>query len=153
MPDASPSSVGLEQSGRRQSGDNDRSVVVPVVEEMPLVEKREVETGRVRITKRVTEHEETVDEPLLREEVSVERFSIDTIIEGPAPSPRQEGETTIIPVVEEVLVVERRLRLKEEIHITRRRLTVHQPAQVTLRREEVVIEHEDLAHPSDGIGA
>jgi stress response protein YsnF len=37
-----------------------------------------------------------------------------------APEIRTESDVTILPVVEEVLVVEKRLVLKEELHIRRR---------------------------------
>lgn len=37
-----------------------------------------------------------------------------------APEIRTEGDVTIVPVLEEVLVVEKRLVLKEELHIRRR---------------------------------
>jgi hypothetical protein len=43
----------------------------------------------------------------------------------------------IIPVLEEVLVVEKRLRVKEEVHITRVRKEVHTPTHVTVREETV----------------
>jgi stress response protein YsnF len=56
----------------------------------------------------------------------------------------------IVPILEEVLVVEKRLMLKEELHISRRRVEVHKPQHITLRSEEVIIEripHE--AHTSN----
>jgi stress response protein YsnF len=46
----------------------------------------------------------------------------------------------IVPILEEVLVVEKRLMVKEEIHITKQRVEKHAPQRVTLRREEAVIE-------------
>ena len=55
---------------------------------------------------------------------------------------RQEGETTIYPVVEEVLVVEKRLRLVEEVHVTRRRATRQVREEVSLRHEEILVEHD-----------
>jgi stress response protein YsnF len=47
----------------------------------------------------------------------------------------------IIPLLEEVLVVEKRLPLKEELHLTKRRVETHKPQRVRLRREKAVIEH------------
>ena len=49
----------------------------------------------------------------------------------------------IVPIMEEVLVIEKRLILKEELHIHKRRVETHQPQQVTLRREEVRVERLD----------
>jgi uncharacterized protein (TIGR02271 family) len=125
-----------------------QSRVLPVIVEELDVQKRPRETGRVRITKRVHAQEVLVDEPLLRQEVVIEHVPINRFVEGPV-SMRSEGDTVIIPLLEEVLVVEKRLLLKEELHLTKRRVETHQPQQVTLRREEAAIErletepHED----------
>jgi len=114
-------------------------VVVPVVAEEMAVSKRKVETGRVRVHKTVRTTEQVVDEPLLREEVAVERVPIGRVIEAPVES-RQEGDTLIVPILEEVLVVEKRLMLKEELRITRRRVEHRSAQTVTLRSEEATIE-------------
>jgi uncharacterized protein (TIGR02271 family) len=115
-----------------------RQAVVPVIAEEIKVGKRTVESGRVQITKRVEEREEVVDQPLLKEEVEVQRVPINRPIEAPATI-REEGDVTIIPVMEEVVVVERRLILKEELHIRRKRTQVRQPQRITLRSERAEI--------------
>jgi len=116
------------------------SRVIPVIREQVSVTRREVERGGVRVNKRVEEHEEIVEQPTYREEVTVERVALGRTIET-ATAPRQEGDTLIIPVFEEMLVVEKRLVLKEEIHITRRRIEETQQARVVLREEHVDIEN------------
>jgi uncharacterized protein (TIGR02271 family) len=126
------------------------AAVVPVIEEELRVGKRVVETGRVRIHKTVREHEEVVDEPLMREEYDIERVPVDEFVDGPV-GPRQEGDTLIVPVLEEVLVVEKRLVVREELRITRRRTEEREPHSVTLRSEEVSVERTD-ADESDGGG-
>jgi len=118
---------------------DDGTVTVPLMEETLNITKREVVTGGVRLIKKVTEREETVDLPLLRADVQVERVPIGRIV-AEAPASRQEGDTLIVPIMEEVLVVEKRLMLKEEVRITRTQTEVHQPQAVTLRTEEAVIE-------------
>ena len=115
------------------------TVTVPLMAESLRVTKQEVVTGGVRLTKRVTEREETVDEPLLRSDVRVERVPINRVVTE-APQARQEGDTLVVPILEEVLVVEKRLMLKEEVRITRTQTEVHQPQAVTLRTEEAVLE-------------
>jgi uncharacterized protein (TIGR02271 family) len=117
-------------------------LVLPVLAEALDVRTRPVETGRVRIHKTVQAREVLVDEPLLREEVIIERVPVNRVVEGPIPV-RYEGDTMILSLLEEVLVVETRLLLKEELHLTKRRTETHQPACVTLRREEVTIERVD----------
>ena len=115
------------------------SVIIPVMEERLKVGKREREMGRVRLTKTVREERETIDEPLTREHVEVERVAVNRPIEGPVES-HYDGDTLVIPVLEEVLYVEKRLMLKEELHITRRRVEERHPEEVTLRKEEVRVE-------------
>jgi len=55
---------------------------------------------------------------------------------------RYEGDTMIIPILEEVLVVEKRLLLREEIRITRRQSVVRDPQEYILRREEATVSHD-----------
>ena len=121
------------------SGGNGEEVVVPVIAETASVQKRTVETGRVRVTKSVSEREELIDEPLLRQDVEVSRTTVGRTFPE-APAVRYEGETIIVPVIEEVLVVEKRYLLKEEIRISRRETETHQPQRVTLRNEDVAVE-------------
>jgi uncharacterized protein (TIGR02271 family) len=98
-----------------------------------------VETGRVRVRKLVQEHSEQIDTPVLREEVQVERVPRNQILDQPA-AVRYEGEVMIIPVMEEVLVIEKRLMLREEVHITKQRSRTSESREIPLRREEVVVE-------------
>jgi uncharacterized protein (TIGR02271 family) len=131
--------AGLEFSYRGDRPGNDTMLVVPMIAEELAVQKRVVETGKVRITKVVQEREAVVDEPLFGEEVEVERVPIERVVEGPVPV-RYEDNTVIVSILEEVLVVEKRLMLKEELHIRKRRIETHQPQQVMLRHEEARIE-------------
>lgn len=121
---------------------------VPVVEEVLTVDKRTVQTGVTRIVKRVHEREEVIDHPLLQEKAEVERVPVNRFVETTVPVREQDG-TTIIPILEEVLVVEKRLLLKEELHIRTVAETVHRPRTVTLRSEEVEIESIDTPEPAE----
>lgn len=124
-------------------------VVVPVVVEELSVGTRVVDTGVVRLRKVVHERVEVVDTALLRETVHVERVAVNRFVEGPV-APREEDGVWIIPVLEEVLVVEKRLVLREELRVTRRREPMPPaPQRVTLRREEVVVEREGAPVPPD----
>lgn len=129
------------------------TLVVPKMEESVRVEVREVETGGVRVHKTVDERPHQIDEQLLHEEVDVKHVPIDKIVAlSDAPQARQEGDTWIVPILEEVLVVEKRCRIKEEIHITRSQRTERHVETVVLRSEEVTIERfgqsPDLANQS-----
>jgi uncharacterized protein (TIGR02271 family) len=125
----------------------DAPLVIPVVAEELLVEKRRVIRGTVRVHTRVETREEVVDEPLLHEEVIVEHVPVNALVEGEAPLPHYEQEVFVIPILEEVLVVQKRLFLKEEVRVTRRRTMISKPQQVTLRREVVEVERVAPSEP------
>jgi uncharacterized protein (TIGR02271 family) len=135
-PSADTKITELDEALRRNGG---AATVVPVIAEELPVERRAVETGRVRVTKLVHEQQQVVDEPSVNEEVVVERVPMNRYVDGPV-QPRQEGDTLVVPVLEEVVVVERRLMLKEEVRITKRKTESRNPQTVTLRREDVKID-------------
>jgi len=113
--------------------------VIPVVREELRVETRPVKRGGVRVHKRVVEREEMVDEAVAEERVEVERVSVGRLVDAPE-SARTEGDTIIIPLYEEVLVVEKRLMLTEEVRVTKTRTERREQQPVRLRHEEVTIE-------------
>ncbi len=114
--------------------------VIPIVEEKAHLEKREVTTGKVRVHTRVDVVQETVRASLEEEIVEVTRVPINREIDH-APEVRTENGVTIIPVVEEVLVVEKRLVLKEELHIRRNVRTEDVEIPVELRKQRAEVEH------------
>jgi len=119
-----------------------KRVVIPVVQETVEFEKHTRPTGVVHVHRRVHEEVENIDEPLESVEVEVERIPVGRWIDGPIAE-RQEGDTTIIPVIEEVPVVVMRLRLVEEVRVTRRRVTRRYRDRVNVRRTEVAVEREE----------
>jgi uncharacterized protein (TIGR02271 family) len=128
--------------------DGDR-LTLPVIEESLEVGKRVVARGGYRLTKHVDARVETVDELLRNHRVEIERIPINAPLgSDDLPEPRYEGDTLVVPVIEEVIVTEKRLVLTEEIRITRVAGTHRRPQQVTLRRERVEIER--LEPTSDG---
>jgi len=127
----------------------DAAITVPVHEERLHVETHEVDTGRgVRVHKHVAEQPETVRQELWHEQIDVERVPLDSVV-AVLPQVRHEGDTMIVPVVEEVLVVEKRYRIKEEVHIRRRRTAEMHEATVPLKSEELTIERFDNATQPD----
>jgi len=125
--------------------DQQEPLVVPVYQEEAWVEKRIVDTGRgVRIHKTVAELPCRIDERLQRDEVEVTHVPVDRIVAlDQAPATRYEGDTLVVPILEEVLVVERRLRIKEELRITRHRREEHHAETVLLKSEQVSVERFD----------
>ncbi|GEO13745.1 YsnF/AvaK domain-containing protein [Microvirga aerophila] len=120
--------------------------IIPLVEETTTVGKRQVVTGRMRVQTVTDTVDELAHADVRRETVEVTRVPIDKAVET-APEIRTDGDVTIIPVLEEVLMVEKRLVLKEELHIRRRvgQETVEVP--VTLRKQRAIIERTDPADP------
>ena len=118
-----------------------------------VVAKEAIETGRLRVTKQTHTREAVVDENLLSERAEIETIPIGKqVLE--IPSIRQEGETTIIPIMEEVLHTERRLILKEEVRITRRRTTEQFHDRVTLRYQEAVVTRvQSVSEAVDNVSA
>ena len=112
------------------------SRTIPVIEETAHVAKEVVETGRVVIRKTVHHETRTVDVPTQAEQVHVERVAINQVVTTP-PEVRYEGDTMIIPVLREEVVVTTRIVLVEELHVRKQTLTVSHPQAVELRREEV----------------
>ena len=127
------------QSPNTMVGQLVESTLVPVIEEQLQVGTQRVQTGVVRIVKHVTEEVQTVSLPTTREDVIVDRVAIYQYVETP-PAVRYEGDTTIIPVLREVLVTEKKLLLVEEVHITKRRTTDQDAQEFTLLKEEVTVE-------------
>jgi uncharacterized protein (TIGR02271 family) len=120
-----------------------RSGTIPLAEERIAVTKRVTETGKVRI-RTVVDHEHVlVSEQLSRENIVVERIEINQDVAA-APQVRQEGDLLIIPVVEEYVFTEKRLRLKEELHVRTVRSVEHLAETVPVRRMRAVVEREDL---------
>lgn len=115
---------------------------IPVIHEHLQIDKELIETGKVRISKTVHEHEETVDIPLMSEEVSVERIPFNEYLENTTPSVRYEGETMIIPIIKEVLFIEKRMMLVEEVRVTKKQNQTTETQKVTLRREEINVSRE-----------
>ncbi len=128
--------------------DTGDSAVLPLVEEALRVGKRRVETGRVRVSVATETEERLLRETLRTERAEVERVPVGReLAEGePAPSVRREEDgTVVVPVLEEILVVERRLVLREEVRL--RLVAAEEPVEqpVTLRRQRAVVER---LHPS-----
>ena len=117
--------------------------VVPLVAEVPRVDTRVVETGRVRVSTSTRSWDESFDVDLTREGVEVERVPVGREVDGPVEI-RQEGDVTIVPVLEEVLVVRKQLVLKEEVRVRRLRERRSETHTVNLRYQEPVVERSGV---------
>jgi uncharacterized protein (TIGR02271 family) len=117
--------------------------VIPLYEETVSVGKRPVERGRVRVDVRVAEREQTLQQTLERRDVEVERVAINRVVES-APETRREGDVLIIPVVEEEVVMVKRLVLREEIHVRERTTQRTEQFTVNVRSEKAEISRDGI---------
>jgi stress response protein YsnF len=116
---------------------------IPIIQEEAHVTRRVVETEHVRVQTSLVEENVVVRDDLRREHVEVTRVSVDREV-AEAPSIRTEGDVTIVPVLEERLVIEKRLFLVEELHV--RRTVAHEAVELpaTLRRTHVAVDRTQL---------
>ncbi len=122
-------------------------IVLPLHAEEVAVAKRRIVTGSVRISTVTREREQLVDEFLAREDVEIERRPVGKEVSR-VPAVRHAGNTIIIPVVEEVLVVSRRLVVKEEIRVRRVQRKERSQQRVLLRKQELTVSR----HPAPSRG-
>ena len=116
--------------------------VIPLVEETVRVDRRQTVSRKVRVRTEVDSVEQVVRETLTDETVEVRSVPIDRRVEQ-VPEIRTENGVTILPIVEERLVIEKQLFLKEELHIRRDVKTETVEVPVTLRSERAVVERFD----------
>ncbi len=117
-------------------------LTVPVIEERLEVGKRTVELGSLEINKTIEEVQDSRRLPLSFDQLDVEHVAVNRPLDAPL-EPRYEGDVLIIPVMEEVLVVEKRLMLKEEVRVSKRQVTRVQQVNETLRREHIQLVSPD----------
>jgi uncharacterized protein (TIGR02271 family) len=140
----------IPTSDRAATVRRDAVETVPVLAETARVEKRVVETGRAVIHKSVSERDEVINALLARNDVSVERVPVDQVVTE-VPVARQDGDVWVIPVMEERLVIEKQLVLKEELRI--RTTTRHEAVQQTVRLREEHVDIEATDQPPAEPGA
>jgi uncharacterized protein (TIGR02271 family) len=124
---------------------------VPLIEEQLTARKTNRKAGELVLTREVKEQVQTVPVDLNYEEVQVERVVVNRPLpRGRRPIPRQEGDTLIVPIVEEEIVVSKRLIVREEVRITKRRLERHEEVSDTVRKQELHIQSlGDVKQTSD----
>jgi stress response protein YsnF len=115
---------------------------IPIVEEKPDITKRQVVVGRVKVKTVTHAVDEMASQELISQGIEIERVPIEVYIEHgtPVPTTRVEGNVTIIPVLEEVMIVERKLLWKEDVRIIHNETRETAEFPVTLRKQRAIIE-------------
>ena len=119
----------------RGSEDQER---IELREEELRVEKERVEAGEVRLRKEVVEEQKTIDVPVTREEVVVEKRSVSG--RRPAEGKIGDDEEISIPVMEEEVRVEKTPVVREEVSLKKRQVQETQEVSDTVRREEAWVD-------------
>jgi stress response protein YsnF len=115
---------------------------IPLHVEEISVSRHEIKKAKIQVALVTGTREQLIDEELTHVRVEIERVPIDRTVEV-APPTRQEGDITIIPIVEEIVVVERRLVLKEEVRVRRVSTKEQHQETVVLRQQEAVVTREE----------
>jgi stress response protein YsnF len=121
----------------------DRDVVIPVVQEEVSVDAMPVVTGGVRVTKRVESQNQVIEQQLRTTRADVKRVKTNRVVDGPQQPAQRSGNTLIIPVVSEVLHIEKRWVVTEEIHIAQREEVENFQETVPVNYELADIERVD----------
>lgn len=121
---------------------------IPIVQEEAHLIKRAGATERVTVRTVPEEHQVVLRDQIERAQVEVTRVPVNREV-AEAPPIRTEGDLTVVPVLEERVVVEKRLFLVEELHL--RRITVTEQVEIpaTVRRMRVEIDREQVNQQED----
>lgn len=119
---------------------NDDKRTIPLYEEQLEIDKVQAITDRVQVSTHVDEHAVLIEDTVERGKLTIERIAVDRAVTE-APEPRQEGDTLIVSLVEERLVVEKRLFVIEELRITRTSTTEHVAIPETVRTMRATAAH------------
>ncbi|MGC2658098.1 MAG: YsnF/AvaK domain-containing protein [Bryobacteraceae bacterium] len=118
---------------------DDHVTVIPVVAERLSAEAAPVQTGAVRVTKRVIGEDQVVEQQLRKEHAEIKRIRVNRPVDGPQ-EPYRSGNTLIIPVMAEVIQIEKRLVVAEEIHITKYEDLETVTQDITVSHEEAEVQ-------------
>ena len=145
-PSASPDNPVQGSSGAAQSV-GEESGVLRLFAEDATVARQVVETGRVRVAKVTRTRDHLIDESLARTRFEVNTVPIGRVIDA-VPPIKEDGDLTIVPIVEETVVVERRLMLKEELHIRRVQTSERYQQTVKLRYQTAEVTRTPAQTPA-----
>ena len=118
-------------------------------EEQLHVRKQPVETGEVKIRKEVHTEHKTIDVPVEREEVVIERRAA-----GGQPTREgiQAGEEIRVPIREEQVKVEKQTVAKEQVSVGKRKVHETERVEGDVRKEDIKVETEGNARVRDNRG-
>ena len=117
---------------------NSNAEKMQVCQEELKIKKRRIPVKKLSIRKRTKYTDFKSEIPLVSEQLSYTEVPFNTEVEQ-IPEVRQEGDTTIIPVIKEIPIISKKIVLIKEIHITRSQSLSTETIEAKLRSEEVEI--------------
>jgi len=136
--DTTAQTAGYAQTGQATDYDT-AGQKVQLKEEQLYAQKQQAQAGEVGLHKDVVTEEKSIDVPVSREEVYIERHPVSGTT--PADSPiGEQDETYRIPVREEQVQVTKQPVVKEEINVGKRVVQDNQQVSDTVRREEARVD-------------
>ncbi len=130
---------GQPMKGDMKSASTEGARALQLREEELVARKRTVETGKVGLHTEVVSEQQTLDVPVSREEVTIERHPVDR---RPSDQPIGENETISVPVHEEQVSVDKQSVVYEEVKVGKRSVDETQHVSETVRREEAVVDKD-----------
>ena len=121
-------------------------MTVGLHQEYLTAKTREVVTGIAQVRTSVVTENEEISVPVSREFVEVDRVVVDDREVDEVPAPYWDGDTFVVPVVEEEIVVVKRLVVREEVRVTRHRRTKNVVVDGEVRRQRVDVVQVDPHH-------
>ncbi len=148
--DQSSQLLEREYAGSGYMADQSSERVLELREEQLEVGKDRFQSGEVNLRKEVITEMKTVEIPVTREEIVIERRALDGVARDGEISARNFGETEEIriPVSEEHIRVEKKVVPREEVRISKQRITETETVSEEVRREEARIESEGRVNVS-----
>jgi uncharacterized protein (TIGR02271 family) len=141
--DKSKHNKGLNWAHARDAVRDAYDRTVQLREERLKVDKAAVKTGEVHVGKRVVTEHKSIDVPVEREEVVIERKPAS----GRAGAGSiAEEEEIVIPVKEEQVSVTKEAVVKEEVSVGKRKVQDTKHVAGTVRKEELEVHEEGDAH-------
>jgi uncharacterized protein (TIGR02271 family) len=125
----------------------DEEQMLQLREEELSARKHAVETGHVQLGKEVVSEQRTIEVPVTREEVAIERRAVD---HRPSDTPIRDTDQTIsVPVREEQVTAEKQAVIYEEVKVGKRAVQETEHVSETVRREKAVVDTQGAVDIED----
>lgn len=147
---ATSATTGLEPPMReeRAAPEGDEGRRLELREEELTARKQSVQTGKLKLGTDIVSEERTMDVPVTREEVTIERHPVER---RPSDRPVVESDEVIsVPVREEQVQVEKQTVVYQEVGVGKRAVQETAHVSDTVRREEAVVQKEGSVHLDSG---